>query len=67
MERADLRPGQLIQWVEAKEVKVDRLTDLTGADMAGLMTQMNQQQTQLQAAFMILARLSNLTLLNELH
>ena len=41
--------------------------DLTGADLASLMTQINQQETQLQAAFMIISRLSSLTVLNELH
>jgi flagellar hook-associated protein 3 FlgL len=43
------------------------VSDLTGADMASVMTQINQEQTQLQAAFMILSRLSSLTVLNELH
>jgi flagellin-like hook-associated protein FlgL len=68
--RIGLRENEADQVVAGAEEALTFLqssfADLTEVDMAELMSRMSQEQLQIEAAFMVLARLGDLTLLNHL-
>ncbi len=68
--RTGLRENEADQVVAGAEEALTFLqssfADLTEVDMAELMSRMSQEQLQIEAAFMVLARLGDLTLLNHL-
>ena len=68
--RVGLRENEADQAVTGAEEALTFLqssfSDLTEVDMAELMSRMSQEQLQIEAAFMVLARLGDLTLINHL-